>query len=259
MTTEISTRLANKAPAEVDQAILSQASQLGVALRAGYKTVFPKGGGSYDMVTGYDVGGSVTQAPAMLRSVQAASTPAETRSIEGWLAELSVLTIPRKGDEMSGEVTLVAYASRLGQYPADIARAALLDHPWKFWPSWVELQDVCDRLNAPRRHMAAALANPAAPEPDPVAPRATHEQTSAILAGAGYTPKRLDEVRRHRMASTDAEMQAADKAPAHHWSETVAPDSPEMEALRKSRDENPLVQEARRMQMAREERQKASA
>jgi len=245
VTNEISTRLASRIPAEVDQAILSQASRLGVGLKARYRTVFPKGGGSYDMVIGFDVGGSVTQAPAILRWIEAASTPADTRDIEGWLAELSVLTIPRKGDAMSGEVTLVAYASRLRQYPADIARAALLDHPWKFWPSWAELQEVCDRLKAPRLHMAAALENPTAQEPDPVHPRPTYEQTSAILAEVGYTPKRLEQVRKHRMASTDADIQEAEERPPLHWTETVAPDSPEMEALRKARDENPLVQEAR--------------
>lgn len=114
------------------------------------------------------------------------------------------------------------------------------------------VQRLSDELSHRQR-----LAAPVEPEVE----RTDDERLAAqrAMAAAGYTPKRLDDVRRHRMASTDAEMQAADEAPTPHWSETVAPDSPEMEALRKARDENPLVQEARRMQAAREAKRKASA
>lgn len=77
--------------------------------------------------------------------------------------------------------------------------------------------------------------------------RTDDERAAAMrdLNRAGFTPKRMDAVRRKRMASSVAELYAADNtAQPPHWTETVAPDSAEMAALRKARAANQLVQQA---------------
>jgi hypothetical protein len=86
-------------------------------------------------------------------------TPAPEAEIEGWLAELSTLVLKRRDDVEEGLLRLRAYTTRLQNYPADVARSAVLDKPGKFWPSWAELEEKCERLVAPRRAMLAALQN----------------------------------------------------------------------------------------------------
>ena len=74
--------------------------------------------------------------------------------------------------------------------------------------------------------------------------RSDDDKDAALLAlhKAGFTPKRLDMVRRKRMARCEVELYAQDAVDRQpHWSETVAPDSPEMQALRKARADNPLM------------------
>ena len=81
--------------------------------------------------------------------------------------------------------------------------------------------------------------------PEPTPERTDDERAAGMLAmeRAGFTPKRLDMVRRKRMARSEAELYAQDAVDRQpHWSETVAPDSPEMQALRKARADNPLMQ-----------------
>ena len=75
----------------------------------------------------------------------------------------------------------------------------------------------------------------------------SHEEADAICARAGYTPKHLEAVSRARMTRDRADLErvAEEQAKQPHWTETVAPDSPQMDALRKSRAENPLVKAAR--------------
>ncbi|MEI4262747.1 hypothetical protein [Roseovarius sp. D0-M9] len=75
----------------------------------------------------------------------------------------------------------------------------------------------------------------------------TPEEADAICARAGYTPKHFEAVKSARMVRDRADLErvAEERARTPHWTETVDPDSPEMEALRKARDENPLVKAAR--------------
>jgi len=83
--------------------------------------------------------------------------PAPKRKIEQWLAELSVISAKRADDAASEALRVEAYAARLSRYPADVVKAALLDRPWKFWPTWAELERVCEELSSPRRAMMSAL------------------------------------------------------------------------------------------------------
>lgn len=71
--------------------------------------------------------------------------------IEGWIAELSVITAKRTDDDFTESLRLTAYTNRLQHYPADIVAEALLRHTWKFFPSWAELKDVLEDLHRPRR------------------------------------------------------------------------------------------------------------
>lgn len=150
--------LARQRPADVDQAVLSRASSLnaGLAVRMG---------------DGQPIKVSVLgDAESRRNAVAAISgffTEAPTGKIEEWLAELSVITRRRQDDDITENLRLSAYSSRLAEYPADVAHEALLRHKWLFFPAWAELQDVCERLITPRRAMLWHLKNaPQAQEPD---------------------------------------------------------------------------------------------
>jgi len=84
-------------------------------------------------------------------------TPAPMRKVEEWIARLSVVSAKRKDDAFSEELRVLEYSSRLSRYPADIVRHVLLERSYKFFPTWDELQKVCDAMTSPRRHMIAAL------------------------------------------------------------------------------------------------------
>ena len=151
--------LAARRPAEVDRAALSRASSLnaGLAVR---------------MIEGLPIKVSVAGDAQSRRDAANALagfvTPAPKNQIEEWIAELSVITRRRQDDDITENLRLSAYSSRLADYPADVAREALLKHKWLFFPAWAELQEVCEKLAAPRRAMIWHLQNaPQAQEPDP--------------------------------------------------------------------------------------------
>lgn len=76
------------------------------------------------------------------------------------------------------------------------------------------------------------------------APQVDASTASAILAAAGFTPRRLEAMRDAPMATTFEEAETAKDQPRTHWSERADPDGPEWRALRASRAANPLVQAA---------------
>lgn len=82
--------------------------------------------------------------------------------------------------------------------------------------------------------------------PPEVMPKRTDDDRAAgliALEKAGFTPKRLDMVRRRRMARSEAELYAPSPSERQpHWTETVDQDSAEMKALRKARAGNALMQ-----------------
>jgi hypothetical protein len=76
--------------------------------------------------------------------------------------------------------------------------------------------------------------------------RVSAEAAAEIMRRAGFTAKRIEDVRRAPMALTFAEAESAkDDRAERHWSETAAPDDPRWAVLRASRDANPHVQAAR--------------
>ncbi len=94
---------------------------------------------------------------ALAEDLRGFLTPAPESVIIEWLAELSVITARRQGDEFEEALRLTAYASRLARYPADVARYACLERRWHFWPSWAELDDACNALTVERRFIIAAI------------------------------------------------------------------------------------------------------
>ena len=149
--------LVQRRPADVDRAALSRASSLNAGLEI-------------RVVDGLPV--KVTVAgPADARERAAAAmagflTPAPERQIEEWLAELSVITRRKQDDDITEGLRLSAYTWRLAEYPADVAKEALLRHSWLFFPAWAELREVCEKLAAPRRAMLWHLQNAPQSEPE---------------------------------------------------------------------------------------------
>ena len=71
-------------------------------------------------------------------------------------------------------------------------------------------------------------------------------EADCIVERAGFTAKRATALKARPLIGSFAEAdQASDKPRRAHWTETEAPDSPRMLALRKSRDENRLIAESR--------------
>ncbi len=94
-------------------------------------------------------------------------TPALADDIETWLTEVSAITARRSETVEEGALTLVAYSSRLGQYPADIVRETLKSWSGKWFPTWGELKEILDARTGPRRSIADGIARLMAPPPAP--------------------------------------------------------------------------------------------
>lgn len=246
--------LVQRKPSEVDQVLQSQASSLNVALRVGFDSrqtrdaagnvtthFFASGGTAY---------GQIEDLNDVADKITAALQPADPNRIEGWLAELSVIVARRKDDEFGETLRIEAYAARLKAYPADVVRSALLDHTWRFWPSWAELADVCDAMVQTRRtmlsliHRALVPKTPDTPQGERIDAGAMKEAAAQIMESVGFTAKRMAAVKSAPMARTmdEAEERHA-TARVAHWSETAAPDDPRWEMLRRSRIASGMIVE----------------
>lgn len=183
---EIAEWLQRHSPVDVDKAAVSRAQSHGVNLEIRYEGRYPVGPNgeylpSYQVAVGCSIHGSQEARNATIADLEKFQTPASVHQIEEWLAELSVLTAGRGTDGIEAELQLTAYSSRLAEFPADVARYALLKHSWKWFPSWGELEKVCVTRAAPRRHMIAALSMPE-PDPEPVRRAATQEEKDRMAA-----------------------------------------------------------------------------
>ena len=178
--------LGTKDPADMDRAAVSRASSHGVGLRVRYESRYPVSeDGShlpgYDVAVGCAVDGSPDAVASALQDLRNFMTPAPMRTIEGWLARLSVVTAKRKDDAFSEELRVVEYSARLSRYPADVVHAVLINQTYKFFPTWDELEKRCETMTGPRRQMIAALER--GPEPkDPVRRPPTAEEKDRIQA-----------------------------------------------------------------------------
>lgn len=182
---------------EVNEAAISRASQLGVALRVNYdfRSRQDEHGNTVSRsitVKGVDATGTPEAKAAAAEMIEALRTPATRSDIEAWLAELSVIVSRRQDDEFTESLRLTAYTDRLARYPADVAREALLVKAWKFWPAWSELEAVCEDLCTIRNAMRTALRRE---EPTKDADRTpvSADRAAEIMAEFGFAPKRMDQ------------------------------------------------------------------
>jgi len=155
--------MARHQPEHLDKLAVLRALSHSVALTVRYEGRYPKGPNgermqSYMVATNCAAVGSAENMRLALTDLRKFETPADKRTIEGWLAELSVIVAKRQDDQFSEGLRAEAYSSRLSQYPADVVKYALFTHRWKFWPTWEELAKICDAKAGPRKHMIAALA-----------------------------------------------------------------------------------------------------
>lgn len=156
-------RLAASSPSAVNNSLASLARQCGVELRV-----------SRDMEAKYDrtgafvgyepngktlaiVNGSPEAIDAMRSRMEGAFAAPVEDQVELWLAELDQIAPRRASSSADDDLRMNAYLSRLMAYPADVVREAVLQHRWRFFPSWAELADVCDELVAHRRAVRAEL------------------------------------------------------------------------------------------------------
>lgn len=169
---EIGTWLAKQKPCEMDKAAVLRAQQHGVSLSVNYQGRYPVGkngeyGNGYRIGVGCDIHVKDGNVAAALADLENFNVPADIRQVEGWLAELSVIVAKRVDSDFAEELRLAAYASRLCQYPADVARHAVLGVSYQFWPTWQEMERHCEEGASPRRCMIAALKRgPKPPEPE---------------------------------------------------------------------------------------------
>ena len=182
--TRIAAWLAKQAPADMDKAAVSRASQRGVGLQVKYESRFPTGPngeslGFYTVAVGCDISETGDHAAA-LADLRNFMVPAPLREIEAWLAELSVLVAKRRDDDFTDELRLTAYASRLAQYPADVARA-VTQASYHFWPTWAEMEKRCEAMAGPRRRMIAALEKGPAPA-EAERPKPTDQEKARVQA-----------------------------------------------------------------------------
>lgn len=91
-----------------------------------------------------------------LALIEAASQPAAPGELGEALAKLMVKTARRNQGAVDAEATVSAYIEELLAYPSDVALAALARRR-KWWPTWDELAEDCDRLTTPRRAIQRAL------------------------------------------------------------------------------------------------------
>lgn len=162
--TPVAQWLAARTTAEVNRLVASSVQSCGVKLqeRIDWRGSYEKPDGTIVPARaerkGYDAGiATHGQIEAAITKVEASMEAADDRQIKVWIAELSVITARREDSPEAESLRLAAYAGRLADYPADVVRTALLDHRWKFFPTWAELGDVCDQLIAPRQQMKKAL------------------------------------------------------------------------------------------------------
>ena len=156
-------RLADARPDQTNSSLASLARQCGLDLRV-----------SKDSEARYDkhgafigwepngktlaiIKGTPEAIEAMRQRMEGAFAPADEPQIELWLAELDQIAPRRAASGADDDLRLRAYVSRLQGYPADVVREALLQHRWRFFPSWAELADVCDELVQHRRAVRAEL------------------------------------------------------------------------------------------------------
>ena len=150
------------------QQLIQRQSQSTVAVEAHLEASLPPSvassldavvDGDYNIVA-YTVDGPcpVDDLTAAIAAIDAASQPMPAKALGMLIAEVFSLTKRKKDDQITLDLAVEAYGSRLEQYPADIVHEVLTKWPDQsmWWPSWHELKEEIDWRNR-RAKMRDAL------------------------------------------------------------------------------------------------------
>lgn len=158
-------RLVGQTPAETDRKLGAWLeSSLGIVAKPAGRMMFPLGGGYYLKIEGFDFRGLTDENRSAARNaVQAAMTRPTLDQCEVWIASLHAATARRADDEAGQELTMTLYASRLSQYPADIAKQVCMDFALRrakpnWFPTLSELDEACEKAANKRAQLFSALA-----------------------------------------------------------------------------------------------------
>lgn len=184
------------------------------------------------------IGGSLEAITEMRSRMEGAFAPPADDQMEVWLAELDMIAPRRASSSNDDDLRMQAYINRLKDYPADVVREALLSRAWRFFPSWFELQEVCDELTAHRRAVRSELdrAEQKAREralPRHATPEEVQAQSEAVAAQKARANRMVDEVLAGMKAKL-AEDEAAQKARSDSAAESYA-------RVRPAADTNPTA------------------
>ena len=122
--------------------------------------------GDYNIVA-YTLAGPcpVDDLMAAIAAIDAVSQPMPAKALGMLIAEVFSLTKRKKDDQITLDLAVEAYGSRLEQYPADIVHEVLTKWPDQsmWWPSWHELKEEIDWRNR-RAKMRDALEKKLTPD-----------------------------------------------------------------------------------------------
>lgn len=177
--------LASRTPYQVEKALVSRASSRSVALDVIYEHRFPRDERGnplpvQSVCKAVKFSGSDEDVDAVRQDFIKAMQPAPEEMIEGWLAELSVISAKRTDDEFSETLRIGAYVARLRRYPADVVYDVLFRKTHRFFPTWAELEADLEVMTMPRRMTIEALGR-RTHEAEPDAPRCSREAAEKIM------------------------------------------------------------------------------
>ena len=179
-------------------------------VRDEHKLVYPNEGGFKRVHVGTTCHGEKLTDEQVER-LRGFFAPADDGRIEQWVAELSVITARRADDDFSGALRLKAYTDRLAEYPADVARSALLNSPWQFFPTWAELRAECERLVKPRRELFEAAQNPRPTQPAKVIKLPTYQEPPRERGPLPFKPDPTPPVQTLEHLKEELQLLEADK------------------------------------------------
>lgn len=181
-TREVVEWLTAHTPEQTDSEIQLRLSSRGVSSHVRMKGMYPENAPAYDIVASCEVSGDPAVIRDQIGSVERLLAPPSIRQTEAWLAELATLTASRARDGFDLELMVSAYSNRLASFPADVVKHALTAWPWKWFPTWAELEPVCKRLAARRLMLLEALRRgPTPPEQEWRTPTPEERQRMADL------------------------------------------------------------------------------
>lgn len=157
-------RLVAQKPADTDRNLLAWLeSSLNVVAKPRVRMMFPKTGGYYAQVEGFDVSGlDGMNRDEALAAVSAAMTRPTVEDCEELIASLHAVTARRGDDEDTLTLAMSLYAGCLAQYPADIAKSVCMSFALRkakpnWFPTLSEINEACEKAQAQRAALLHAL------------------------------------------------------------------------------------------------------